>query len=65
MNVLFPLGILLIIFFNLKECYLVLSITNWHLPWVLAIHLYKSYITCCCWNSTSNTHEGVQDGEQK
>ena len=38
MDVLFPLGILLILFFNLKECYLVLSTTNWHLPWVLAIH---------------------------
>ena len=31
-----------------------LSTTNWHLPWVLAIYLYKDQIMCCCscWTST-------------
>ena len=30
------------------------STTHWHLPWVLAIYLYKDWITCCCscWFST-------------
>ena len=65
MHVLFPLGISLIIFFNLKERYLVLSTTNWHLPWVLAIPLCEDYITCCCCSSASDTHEGAQGGEQK
>ena len=30
-----------------------LSTTHWHLPWVLAIYLYKDWIRCCsCWVST-------------
>ena len=40
-----------------------LSTTNWHLPWVLAIYLYKDYIMLLQL-LTSNTLEKVQGGEQ-
>lgn len=61
MDVLFPLGILLILFFNLKECCLVLPTTNWHLPRVLAtIRLHEGHIMCCCCKGSSATHEELR-----